>query len=81
MGERFGLLTHIVAMESGSFVHADGRKTSLGEFSHATQSNMRSFAVDHQPTGRVGPFNAPTKMLLFMYQIPVCCVPTKFWSK
>ena len=37
----------------------------------ATQSNMRSFAVDHQPTGRVGP-NAPlTKTLLFMYQIPV----------
>jgi len=35
-------------------------------------SNMRSFAVDHQNTGRVGPFNAPTKTLLFMYQIPVC---------
>ena len=38
----------------------------------ATQSNMRSFAVDHQPAGRVGPNNAPTKTLLFRYQIPVC---------
>src|SRR5215831_15534465 len=42
----------------------------------AMQSNMRSFAVDHQPTGRVGPNNAPTKLLLFMYQIPVCRLPT-----
>src|SRR5262245_47060005 len=42
----------------------------------ATQSNMRSFAVDHQPTGRVGPNNAPTKLLLFRYQIPGCRVLT-----
>src|SRR5262249_57596588 len=29
-----------------------------------------------QPNGKVGPNNAPTKTLLFMYQIPVCCPKT-----
>src|SRR5262249_12798098 len=43
----------------------------------ATQSKIGGRAVDHQPAGRAGPNNAPTKLLLFMYQIPVCAPP---WS-
>src|SRR5262249_26596690 len=37
----------------------------------------------NQSDGRVGPNNAPTKLLLFMYQIPVCWgkgIPDPPWS-